>query len=162
MSNSKFMYNTSYCLRSQSTDIYTSYQVKLKDPEDNKKHSLYKIWGSHGSVVENSCPLQCCTGHCRGAFIFKSQVVKEGPRRFFLNCLTLKMKDLSSFTTSVSTHPATHHIPEVKNPEHSVSPHVKQISYFHHKGTEKSSQGTYWQLRHEARTSGIRCRMPTT
>jgi hypothetical protein len=54
------------------------------------------------------------------AFIFKSQVVKEGPRRFFLNCLTLKMKALCSFT-SVTTHPATYHIPEVKNPEHLIS-----------------------------------------
>jgi len=37
------------------------------------------------------------------AFNLKSQVIKEGPRRFFLNCLTLKMKALCSFITSVTT-----------------------------------------------------------
>jgi hypothetical protein len=58
------------------------------------------------------------------AFIFKSQVVQVHPRRIFLNCWTLKMKALCSFTTSVTTHTATHHIPEVKNPEHSVSPNM--------------------------------------
>jgi len=61
------------------------------------------------------------------AFIFKSEVVKEGPRRLFLNCLTLKMKALCSFT-SVTTHLATHHIPEVKNPEHLISPYMSNKS----------------------------------
>jgi hypothetical protein len=68
----------------------------------------------------------------------KSQVVKEGPRRFFLNCLTLKMKVLCSFTTSVTTHPATHHILEVKNPEHSISPYMANRSnIFTTKGMRK-------------------------
>jgi len=72
------------------------------------------------------------------AFIFKSQVVKEGPRRFFLNCLTLKMKALCSFTTSVTPHSATHHVPEVKNPEHSISPYMSNRSHiFTTKGLRK-------------------------
>jgi hypothetical protein len=57
------------------------------------------------------------------AFFFKSQVVQVHPRRIFLNCLALKMKALCPFTASVTTHTITHHIPEIKNPEHSVSPY---------------------------------------
>jgi hypothetical protein len=73
-------------VRSQSIGIYTSYQVKLKDPEDKKKsihftrfevlmaalletHVLYNVVLVTGGVVPD-------ISEEHSAFIFKSQVVK--------------------------------------------------------------------------------------
>lgn len=97
----KFMYNTTYCVCSQNTWIYTSYPVRLKNLEDTKQYSLHEIWGCHSSVVEDSHLLECGAVSLGGvtpsvtnnsAFTFKSLVVQEGLGRFFLDCPTLKTK----------------------------------------------------------------------
>jgi len=54
-----------------------------------KTHVLFNVVLVTGGVV-----LDISKEH--SAFIFNSQVVKECPRRFFLNCLTLKMTYVSS------------------------------------------------------------------
>jgi len=59
----------------------------------------------------------------KNAPVFRSQVV-QGTGTFFFYFLTLKLKTLHSFQMSGTTHPVTHHIPEVQHPQYLISLYI--------------------------------------